>query len=41
MWSVMDWSDINLTQEVVIAGPFNREVAINVLCVIGSWIEQY
>ncbi len=36
---VMDWND-DLAQEIIVAGPFNRAKAIQVLCVIGSWIEN-
>ena len=40
MYYVMDWSDDLLTQEVIIAGPFDRSTAIQVLCVVGSWISK-
>lgn len=37
MYYVMDWSDDLLSQEVIIAGPFDRSTLIQVLCVVGSW----
>ena len=40
MYYVMDWSDDLLSQEVIIAGPFDRSTAIQVLCVVGSWISK-
>lgn len=43
MYYVMDWCDDLfdlLTQEVIIAGPFDRSIAIQVLCVVGSWISK-
>jgi hypothetical protein len=40
MYYVMDWCDDLLTQEVIIAGPFNRATAIQVLCAVGSWISR-
>lgn len=40
MYYVMDWSDDLLSQEVIIAGPFDRSMAIQVLCVVGSWIGK-
>ena len=36
----MDWCDDLLTQEVIIARPFDRNIAIQVLCVVGSWISK-
>ncbi len=36
----MDWSDDLLSQEVIIAGPFDRSTSIQVLCVVGSWISR-